>query len=374
LLLLGFCSLLLEQSTVLAQSSAAAPPARPAETIIAREGSAERANSNVDWRFAHPDADMKASINLQALLNSPAIAKAIEQGRSQAKDNAMQVDLVLAILKTVDRISVSVRQEAGPAGKPVNKAGVVSFGGASAGASANPDVLVQVTGSFDPQVIEGFFPSTGASKVKVVGPHTILIGEGDSFAQAVRRMAGPGSRVPGDDLEQDDIWISASYSFLAGQANGTSQTLPPAFRSLRKFSLGFNMGETPEINMLLTAADAAGAGEIFKAFQELVAQVAQLDPKAGTAAKALSLKQDGTKLRMHFVLPPELVAMAQQQAVSGGLPAQLAPLLGSFGIGGGSAAPAKQPAGTITAPPPAQNGGKIMIYGLDGGPKEVPAK
>jgi acetamidase/formamidase len=65
--------------------------------------------------------------------------------------------------------------------------------------------------------------------------------------------------------------------------------------------------------------------------------------------------------------------LAQQQAASGGLPAQMTPLLGMLGLGRPASA-ATPPAGAITPVPPPQNGGKIVIYGLDGGPKEIPAK
>jgi hypothetical protein len=89
-------------------------------------------------------------------------------------------------------------------------------------------------------------------------------------------------------------------------------------------------------------------------------------------------------VRMHMVIPPELVAMAQQQAMaaSAGLPAQLAPLLGGLGIGGSAAAsksaagpkPASSPKpAAVATEPPAQNGGKVKIYGLDDGTKEIPA-
>jgi hypothetical protein len=329
LLLLGFCSLALAQ----------APP-------------------ETDWRFADPDADIKTSLNVQALLNSPAIAKAIEQGKAQAKNNTMQIELVLALLKTVDRISVSVRQKAGPGGN----------------AAGDMDVLVQVTGSFDPQLIAGFFPSTGTSKVKVVGPHTILIGEGDSFTAAQERMYG--APVPVDELEQSDLWVSASSRFLDEQMSGVGhQATPPFLKGFRGLSMGLNFGVAPEINLLLTASDAAGAGEMLKIFQDGIAQVAPMYPTAGAAAKAMVLTQDGSRLRLHFVVPPELVAMAQQQAASGDLAAQLAPLLGGLGTGGlGPATPTKRPAGAITPVPPPQNGGKIIIYGLDDGPKELPAK
>jgi hypothetical protein len=332
LLLLGFCSLALAQT----------PP-------------------DTDWRFAHPDADMKLSLNLQAILNSPSIMKAIDQGKAQAKDNAMQIQLVLAMLKTVDRISVSVRQKAAPDGKAAGDK-----------TAADMDVLAQVTGSFDPQLIAGFFPSTGTSRVKVAGPHTLLIGDGDSFAQAAERMAS-GAPLRGDEMEQSDIWISARSRFLSQQANQPALLFP----AMQDLSMGLNLGEAPEINMLLTAADEAGAGEMLKTIQDAMGQLALAGPTAGTAAKALSMKQDGARVRVHFVVPPEVMGfvqqLAQQQAASGALPAQLTPLLGMLGLGG-PASPATPPAGSITPVPPPQNGGKIVIYGLDGGPREIPAR
>jgi hypothetical protein len=89
------------------------------------------------------------------------------------------------------------------------------------------------------------------------------------------------------------------------------------------------------------------------------------------------MKLDGASVRLHFVVPPELVALAQQQVASagstqGGLPTQLAPLLGGFGRGG--FAPGKPSPGAIAPEPPPQNGGKIVIYGLDDGPKVIPPK
>jgi hypothetical protein len=370
--LLGFCSLALAQ----APQGAGAGPVRPSGTrsdSAAAAGSVVRASSDVDWRFAHPDAGLKVSLNVQSVLNSPAIAKAIDQGKSQAKNNAMQFELVLAMLKTVDRISLSVRQIAVPQAV-LDKAA----GGA---VSVPPDVLVQVTGSFDPQLIAGFFPSTGTSKVKVMGPHTLLIGEGDSFARATERMNAAGVAMPRDEMEQSDLWLWANSSFLTQGAtassplgNGAKQTTPLGFPSLRGASMGFNLSDTPEINMLLTAVNEAGAAEILKTIQDAVGQLALANPMAGTAAKALIMKQNGSIVRVHFVVPPELNALgqqlAQQQAASGGLGAELMPLLGMFGLGG-PASPAKAPADTIAPAPPPQNGGKIVIYGLDEGPKEI---
>jgi hypothetical protein len=348
----GFCSL------AVVQPAAAQTPAPPP----------------ADWRFAHPDADMRVGLNLQAILNSPAVMKAIEQGKAQAKDNAMQVQLVLAMLKTVDRISVSANLKAAPAGaETADKTPAEN-------AASDMDVLVQVSGSFDSQLIAGFFPSTGTAKVKVVGPHTILIGEGDSFAKAAERMAS-GAPVRGDELEQNDVWLSVSSDFIAKQAGASglpvSTTQANPLLGLLAFSLGLNLGEAPEINLLVTAKDKAAAGEMLKTLEAGVGQAGQINPLAGAAAKAMSMKQDGSRIRVHYVVPPELMGMvqqlAQEQATSGALPQQLAPLLGMLGMGG--PASAAKPAAGATAPAPApKNDGKIKIYGLDDGTKEIPAK
>jgi hypothetical protein len=333
LLLFGFCSLALAQAP---------------------------SQAGVDWRFAQPDADIKMSLNVQALLNSPSIAKAIEQGKTQAGNNAMQIDLVLGMLRTVDRISISAHRKA------------------DAKAQFDLDVVGQVTGSFNPQLIAGFVPSTSKSKVKAVGPNTLLFGEGDSLSQAAERMTG-GMPTPADQQGQNDFWISAGYGFLSQQAKGAGQPMPPLFQSLREVSLGLNLGDAPEINVLLTAADAAAAGEILKMFQGAMGPVGQLNPAAGAAAKALSMKQDGSNVRLHLVVPPEVMAsaqqFAQQQAATAGVGAQLAPLLGSLGLGSFAPAGSAKPSAGATPPvPPPPARGNIVIYGLDGGPKQIPVK
>jgi hypothetical protein len=324
LLALGFCAFALAQSP--------APASQP-----------------VDLRFAQPDADVKMSLNVQAFLNSPTVAKAIADGgaRAQGNANAMQIQLVLALLKTVDRVSLSVRQKEGK----------------------DMDVLAQLTGSFDPQLIAGMFPSAGSSKVKVVGPHTLLIGDGDSFVAAAARLEGPP--LQDDELETSDFWISIGADFLTRQMRQqTGQAM--SFPAMRGISLGLNWkGDAPEINTLLTAVDEAGASNLLKTLQAGMALAAQSNPAAGGALKSFSLTQDGAKVRMHYVIPPEMIALGQQlarqQAASGAVPAQLMPLLGIFGLGG-DATPPSAPAR------PSQNGGVIKIYGLDGGTKVIQPK
>ncbi len=306
-----------------------------------------------DWRFAQPDADIKGSVNLHAVLTSAAAAKAIEQIKAQSKNNTAQIDLVVGMLRTVDRVSFSGRQKA----------------------PNDMDALAEVTGSFDPQLVMGLFPSTGPSKVKAVGPHTILIGEGDSFTAAVARLDGSAPSAPADDFAASDIWFEANAAFLSKQSG---QAMPPMLQDLRSVALGLTLSDSPVLDVVLDSSGADAARKLL-ATLNIINSAAAGSRAMASIAKNLSLAQDGSKVKMHVVIPPEVMAMIQEQAKSavagGAAPPQLAPLLGILGLGGASAgAPGRPaPAAGAAPPPPQQNGGAIRIYGLDDGPKEIQA-
>jgi len=313
------------------------------------------ASAQVDWRFAHPNADLRVNVNLQAVLKSPAVAEMVKKAQAGPKDQAAQMQFVMGLLSSVDRVSISARQLSAKA--------------------KEPDVLVLIAGRFDPASLQSMFPSTGTSHVKQVGPHEVLIGEGASFNQALQRLAGPP--VPGlsDELEQSDIWFAGNAALMSQPA--ASQSVPPAFRAMRAFSFGMNLTDSTELNVILTAADAAGASQMLQSFRESMAPLTQTPQAAAMLAQALDMKQDGAKVRVHFVAPPELMRMAQAQAASGSFAQQLQPLMGMMGLPGASnAAPAQNPRSTVRTPtiadPPST--GKIMIYGLDDGPHEVKTK
>ncbi len=318
-------------------------------------------SSPVDWRFAHPDADVKMTVDVQALLKCDAVTKAIEQFKAQAKDNAAQIELGLAIARSIDRIAVSARQPD----------------------SNNTDALVLVSGSFDPALITGFFPKTGKSKVKAIGPHSILIGEGDSFDGAVERISGAPAAVEADP-DPSDIWVEVSGDLIAKQSAQSGGLALPALKDLRNLAIGLKLNDPPEFNIELTTANEGASGELANTIQQAILAAPLAFPQLGSAGKALSVKQDGSNVRVHFVVPPELLALAQQQASSANLPPQLAPFLSAFGVGDKAAAQpnAAQPSSAQSnqaqpkaTQPSAQpnNDGKVRIFGLDGGPKEIPA-
>ena len=311
-----------------------------------------------DWRFAHPDADIRASINVQTLLKSPMMATLKDQ---VPKENQAQVTMGLALLSSIDRISISARQPTPTAG--------------NAPATIDSDALILISGGFDASFLQGMLGGAGASggtQVKQVDPHTVLVGQGPSFPLALARLAGKApAAASGDELGADDLFIEGDLTRLAQQQ---SSPTPPALQNVRRFSLGMNVGDNVDFTMILTAASPADVQLLTKTFHDLMAQAGTDPQTASMLAKALDLREDGAKLRVHFVPPPEMIKAAQQQAAggagAGGSLTSLQPLLGMLGLGGGNSAPA--PA-KFTEPPPS-NGGKIMIYGLDDGPKEVKQK
>jgi hypothetical protein len=294
---------------------------------------AARAQTPADWRFAHPDADLRLSVNVQAVLRSPAFAAAMKQSQAQMpKEQQAAVQQVLGLVSTIERISISARQKTVP---------------------KDSDVLVLVSGSFDPKTVQQFFPSKGTSQVRQIGPNALLIGETASFAAALRRVEGPASTFH-NEFEQSDIWLDVGPRILTQPHN--AQT-PPAFRNIQAISLGLNLTESPELNLSLRATDAASAQQMLTGIQALMALAVPAPKESELLNTALQMRLEGDRLRVHFVAPPELMRAAQQQAASGAIP-QLELLRGMLGL---SSAPAKEP----------DTGGKIVIYGLDGGPREV---
>jgi hypothetical protein len=224
------------------------------------------AQAQPDWRFAHPNADMRMSVNVQSVLKSPAVTGMLKQ-----KEQPAQVQLVLDLLSSVERISISARQT----GK-------------------DQDVLVLVTGNFDPSSIQAMFPSRGASQVKQLDPRTILIGEGESFTQAVQRMAGLAPSGSSDELEQSDIWIAGSSALTSFQQ---AAPMAPAFQAMRTFSFGLNLGDSPAINVVLNADGADAAAHMLSALREML----------GPLGQALETQQDGAKVKLHFPLSPDML-------------------------------------------------------------------
>ncbi len=56
-----------------------------------------------------------------------------------------------------------------------------------------PDVLVLISGGFDAQFLQSML-GAGGPQAKQVDPHTVLVGQGPSFTQALARLSGEAPR------------------------------------------------------------------------------------------------------------------------------------------------------------------------------------
>ena len=103
------------------------------------------------------------------------------------------------------------------------------------------------------------FPSSGTSVVKAVGPHTILVGVGESFKRAEARLNGPAGPGRLSELEQSDLWIQVSGAMLAQQAGQAT----PMMKDVRGIAVGLTLSASPVVSVVLDAADdAAAAGSL----------------------------------------------------------------------------------------------------------------
>jgi len=123
-----------------------------------------------------------------------------------------------------------------------------------------------------------------------------------------------------------------------------------------------------------------GAGKLVALYNLMAAQAAQT-PDAAQLMNFAKVDQQGPEIHFRFAAPLAML-QSQMKSATGGTGAtgldlgsgRLPALMGMLGM----STPAKSaaPATPVSTPAPVapQNPGKIMIYGLDDGPKEVGVK
>jgi hypothetical protein len=155
--------------------------------------------------------------------------------------------------------------------------------------------------------------------------------------------------------------------------------LPAGLNTLKRFALGLNFRDPVQLNMNLSMLNEEEARKMLAMYQLLVSQAAD-SPESAELVKAARVNVQGSEIHFRFSAS---VSMLQGQMKKSGLGAgavsadaragALATLMSRFGMGmasgGVSAAPSLAPAVVPQAQP--QTPGKIMIYGLDDGPREV---
>jgi hypothetical protein len=326
-----------------------AASATPAHSVAADMGV-------VDWRFAHSKPDLLVSLNVGKIVRSPYFAQSIQESFNMTSDvDKAKVDLILKMVGTVERVQVSLR---------------------STQVKNDPDYLILVTGNLDGMVRQMLTQqSKGANVVsREVSPGAILFGKPAVIDQAVRRMSGTISPYVPSDLSSSDLWIAGETNLLQANTNGP---LPPGADALKHFALGMNFRDPMELNANFSMLNVDGAEKLIAMYNLLVAQAGQT-PEAAALVNLAKVDRQGTEVHFRFSAPLAMLQSQMKTASQGAGAGQMPALLGMLGMSSPAATAPSAAAPAAPAPIPVQSDppkpGKIMIYGLDDGPREVGAK
>jgi hypothetical protein len=281
-----------------------------------------------DWRFAHPGATLVGSLRVKAVLDSPLVNTLIKEATAKNPSAEPTVGMVRQVLGRVSEIRFSVRDM---------------------GKGKNPDVLALVTGVLDDAAAGAI--TQGKAGVRRIDANTILVGEGQSLEDAVARMSKPAVGLQARALDRskalanNDLWIA-----------GTLPELPmtiPVLDSLRSVALGITAQSDLRIELALETASP-------KTAEDLVSSARKSQQQQPGLGAALQSEVDGSTARFRFAMEGDQLIQAVQQAIanSGGQPS-----LPAF-LGQSQAAPE-------AAAPPKPKRDSIIIYGLEGGPREI---
>jgi hypothetical protein len=333
------------------------------------------------WELAHPDAKLMIGIDLKSLRESAAGRALSAEWKAQPQQIGPAA-VAMGFLQQVDRVFLS-----SPALGP-SKPAPSKIAGKAAATPVNPPFLMTVEGSLPVQQLLAFLPGTshryheidifhGAkatdASIAALDAHTILLGDEKSVLAAIDRRSktlpqpSPLLKRAQELAATHDVWIIADDSLSNFQPRGTDVSNPLASRlasQIKGLDMGLSVRDGLQFDLSLAAESEAAAAQLSQMFsaQLSLALLAQANnPQAAEMAKRLHIDAEGTHVRASFMLTAEEFAQ-QVKAMQAAMAAR--------------AQAAAQPAAAGRQPTPATprpvTPGKIRIYGLDEGVKEIP--
>jgi hypothetical protein len=190
-------------------------------------------------------------------------------------------------------------------------------------------------------------PQAGGLQFTRLSEDTALMGtEGGSFGEVTRLKlpALPNAQQDEPKLmaRTYDFWVWGKPSQLAGVGAGANGNSP-----VKKIKLGVSFRDGFNLQMILDTADGASAARLLAGMQK-------------NAPRGLVGAVEGTSVRYALALDREAALQRFDGFMTDSMGKQFAPLI---------AAARQMSARQAAAPRPS---GKIVIDGLDDGPKEVP--
>jgi hypothetical protein len=288
-----------------------------------------------DWRFVPPQTSLIAGVDVRNLLESPLVRNLLAQ---LASKNPFGPALLAATAmgQVPTRVILAMQDSAG-----------------------DPQGLLLIQGSMDERALaSGMTPGTARADVQVrrLDGNTLLAGPRLSVDAALRRLQMPASGAANPLIAQartlatqHDVWFAGSVpKSVPGAATDVLPAgMPPVAAlaaAVRDISLGIRLRDQVRVDFEFNAANPEAAEGMLGMIRQSSGQL-----PVGTGFEASA---QGARLHMSVAVPSSVVEQALMQRLSG------------------DAAPAGN--GTAVAPVP-QRSNKIMIYGLEDGPKEVGA-
>jgi hypothetical protein len=317
-----------EDSTVSAPT--VARPARTAPRVTTLSPRAPRTRSSaspsiiqvgeLDWRFAHPHPDLLIGMDLESLLGSELMRTLLRQWAGKLGATPKEQDQMLAGLGDAKRILISIY---------------------------NKDMLAMMVGNIG-NLPQG--PQAGGLQFTRLSEDTALMGtEGGSFGALTRLKVPPLPNPQQDEAKlmarTYDFWVWGRADRLAGLGAGANGNTP-----VKKIKLGVSFRDGFNLQMILDTPDGASAAH-------LLAEMQKGAPSGMTGAV------EGNSVRYAMVLDRDRALQRFAGLMTDSLGKQFAPLI---------AAARQMSAGRGVGARP--SAGKIVIDGLDDGPKEVPLK
>ncbi len=320
-------------------------------------------SAEVDWRFAHPGADMLLGLNLRRIAESPA-GDMLRQslGKTGLDPSRRQM------LETIEEVYVSVRTKyvkGRPAGEPLG--------------------VILVRGNFDQPAALKMLSQQPQLAWRLIDRRTLLLGDEESMAGAVERMKGDdGLEAPvlaraKELAEANDFWIVGSPAPLnrmkprgsMKKQGGMLGDIEEVFDNLRSFSLGIAVRDNIALDLGLNLRTKAAADQLMALYQRLEADMQKTPEGQAQWAKlsqSLEVHPNGTAVRFAMRAPMPDV----QQTLAQVWGARMAgTMLASAPVTPAPAVAAPLPV-AAPAPAPVPVRRTVRIYGQETGYREIP--
>lgn len=377
-------------------------------------------SAETDYRFAFPQSELLMGVDVKWLLKSPLGAKM----RSEVGTGVGELKVIEEVVDQVDAIYVSVVSKA-----PV-KGAKAGAGPAGQNTAQNSDLVMLVKGQFSLEKLTALAVKNGMrqdqwGKIKVLTPvapkgksktlkvqnaqfsslpmnvdkanpvfallddKNIVVAEEAPLRVALERMesgltpqANPLFERARDLEAANDFWIVGSTNPLNLNAGGKSNGSDPFSQTLsqvRNFAVGIAVRRNVAVDLQLQTVSPKAATQMLDMAKGIIAlakaSAKPEDPLPIDLDKALELSANGNIVRASLTMDQAEVdkLLAQGLRRSG---------LGEGNSGSPQSAPAPQAPPTESASaapapvvkPVVPQRKTVLIYGMPGGPKEVPVQ